>query len=143
MTAAPRPERMKRARLIHKVPPENEVHCMIADMLRFGITPGWFWWHTPNGGERPAFITKKGKRVSIEAGRLKRMGVKPGISDFLVLSPLGDLHALELKKEGKSPTSDQIDFLEIISSAGGKSAWVDNFDDAVRILRDWGALRIR
>ena len=134
---------MTAPRLIRKVPLEIEVHCMIADVLRQGLAPGWLWWHTPNGGERPAFINAKGKRVSIEAARLKRMGAKPGVSDFLLLSPIGDFHALELKREGETPTDDQTVFLAAVARAGCKSAWVDNFDDAMRILRDWGALRIR
>lgn len=142
-SSAQRPQRMKRAAHLHKSPPELEVHCMIADALRFGIMPGWFWWHTPNGGERTAFINSKGQRVSIEAARLKRMGVKPGISDFLFLSPVGVLHALELKREGRSPTGDQVDFLQIVTIAGGKAAWVDNFDDAMSVLKSWGAMRIK
>ena len=128
-----RPKRMKRAALIHKTPPEIEVHVMIADVLRFAVVPGWLWWHTPNGELRD----------KITAARLKRMGVKPGVSDFLLLSPDGDFHALELKREGKSPTGDQCDFLQSVANAGCLSAWVDNFDDAVTILRNWGALRIR
>lgn len=142
-SSAQRPQRMKRAAHLHKSPPELEVHFMIADALSYGIEPGWFWWHTPNGGERVAFINAKGKRVSPEAARLKRMGVKPGISDFLLLSPTGDLHALELKREGKIPTVDQLYFLRIVDRSGGQAAWVDNFDDAMSVLKNWGALRIR
>jgi hypothetical protein len=142
MTLATQPiQRRKRARA-SKPLPEIDVHCMIADVLMMTLKPGWIWWHTPNGGERPAFINAKGKRVSIEAARLKRMGVKPGISDFLLLSPTGELCALELKREGMSPTVDQTDFLVAVRMAGHRSAWVDNFDDAIKVLQSWGCLRI-
>ena len=132
MTAATQPmRRPKRARLPYP-PPENETHCMIADLLRLAIKPGWIWWHTPNGE----------LRNKAAAGRLKRMGVKPGVSDFLLLSPSGDFFALELKREGKSPTSDQHDFLAAVFDAGHRSDWVDTFDDAVDVLRRWGCLRM-
>lgn len=132
---------VKRKRLHRKPPPENAVHCQLADVLRLSARVGWLWWHTPNGGGRPAFITKNGKRISPEGGRLKKMGVKPGVSDFLLLSPTGDLHALELKAEGKRPDDDQVDFMRAVVDAGGKADWADSFDDAVAILTDWDAIK--
>jgi hypothetical protein len=112
--------------------PEFKVHCMVADVLRLSIAPGWLWWHTPNGEARS----------KATAGRLKRMGVKPGVSDFLLLSPEGQLHALELKRKGDKPRDDQRAFLETVEAAGGRSRWVDSFNDAVTVLIGWGAVRV-
>ena len=113
---------------------EFEVHCLLADTLKLSISPGWIWWHTPNGGQRNLG----------EAGRFKRMGVRAGILDFLfVAPPLGQLHALELKQGYGKPTEEQARFLEAVVAAGGKSAWVTGFDEAIEVLRGWGAVRIR
>jgi hypothetical protein len=119
-----------------RLPPAREfaVHAMIADTLRLSIMPAWVWWHTPNGGAR----------TKAEAGMLFRMGTKAGVSDFLLLGPpAGRLHALELKRAGIRPTEQQIAFLEAVRRAGGRADWTDNYDDAIRILADWGAVRVR
>src|SRR4249919_1526596 len=89
---------------------EFEVHCMVADLLanKRCLVPGWLWWHTPNGEAR----------TPATAGRLKRMGVKPGVSDFLLLSPDGMLHALELKRRGEKPSDEQRAFLEAVALTG-------------------------
>lgn len=124
--------------------PEFDVHCMIADDLRRWISPGWLWLHPPNGGERPAFINKHGKRVSPEGGRLARMGARPGASDFLLAAPpQARLHALELKRRGDEPTDLQLAFLDEVQAAGGLSAWVDTYPAAVEQLTAWGAFRVR
>jgi hypothetical protein len=117
-----------------RMPPafEFEVHCMVADFLRKRLVPGWLWWHTPNGEARS----------KATAGRLKRMGVLPGVSDFLLLSPDGQLYALELKRQGEKPTNDQRVFLEAVEAAGGTSGWIDSFNDAVKVLKAWGAVRV-
>jgi hypothetical protein len=72
------------------------------------------------------------------------MGVKPGVSDFILVSPVGgQIHALELKARGRKPTEDQYEFLLAIEAAGGVSAWTDKADEALRILKEWGVLRIK
>lgn len=129
-----------------KLAPAKEfaVHCLIADSLRHGISPGWIWFHCPNGGERPAFINAKGRRVSAEGGRLQRMGVKPGVSDFLLIAPPhARFYALELKRRGETPDDDQLAFLADVEAAGGAVAWVDTFDKAIAQLTAWGAIRVR
>ena len=128
------------------LPPASEfaVHCVLADLLRKSIAPGWVWFHPPNGGERPAFVNKKGKRVSIEGGRLQRMGTRPGVSDFILVAPNGGrIHALELKAKGEKPTEAQMQFLQAVENAGGTAGWADSFNGAVEILKAWGAVRVR
>ena len=125
-------------------PTEFEIHVTVADYLRHGIVPGWIWFHPPNGGERPAFINKKGKRVSAEGGRLQRMGTKPGVSDILLAkSPSGQLHALELKRKGEKPNDDQRQFMDDVIALGGRAAWADTVSGALAILTEWGALSTR
>jgi hypothetical protein len=126
--------------------PEFATHCMVADLLRNPrcLAPNWLWFHVPNGGERPAFVNKNGKRVSIEGGRLQRMGVKPGVSDFILVAPNGGrIHALELKARGEKPSEAQMQFMAAVEAAGGEVAWADSFNAAVTILKDWGAVKVR
>ena len=63
----------------------------------------------PLDEERPSQIIK-GKRVSFAGARLKRMGINPGWSDFILLSPTALAHFLELKRRGKTLSDDQDDF---------------------------------
>ena len=75
-------------------PSEFEIHCMVADYLRHGLAPGWMWFHPANGE----------LRNKATGGRLKRMGVMPGVSDIvLVCAPHATLHALELNVEREAP----------------------------------------
>lgn len=114
--------------------PEFAVHCMIADTLRASISPGWLWFHVGNGE----------LRNKATAGKLKRMGVKPGVSDFLLVAPTGGrLHALELKAKGRKPTEEQMAFICAVLDAGGKASWVDTFEAAISQLQGWGAVRVR
>jgi len=113
-------------------PLELPMHFAVADLLRMAIKPGWIWFHCPSGEFR----------FKATAGKLKRMGVKPGVADILLISPVGaKLHALELKRKHRSPTSDQTDFLNAVQACGGHSAWADSLEDAVTILLNWGAIR--
>ena len=127
-----------------KLPPgpsEFQIHCAVADYLRHGLAPGWGWFHCPNGGERPAAFVK-GKRVSFEGSRLQRMGVKPGVSDILLVkAPHARLHALELKAKGEKPTEAQDEWMQRQQVLGARVAWADSVDDALEILREWGAIR--
>ena len=123
-------------------PLEFPVHVAIADTLDRWIRPGWLWWHHPAGGERPKRVDPRtGKPYSPEASRLKRMGAKDGISDFILIGPpSGFVYAYELKRKGKRPTYEQEDFGAKIIAAGGQWAWGDTYDHAIATFQDWGAL---
>lgn len=110
---------------------EFEIHCAVADYLRHGLAKGWMWWHTPNGEYR----------MKSTAGRLKRMGVKVGVSDILLFN--GQLHALELKRQGEALSHQQLLWQNDVKALGGKVDCADNVDDALRILAGWGAISTR
>jgi hypothetical protein len=123
-------------------PSEFQIHCAVADYLRHGLAPGWAWFHPANGGERPATYTVKGKRVSFEGGRLQRMGVKPGVSDILLIkAPHATLHCLELKAKGEKMSAAQAAWQGEMGGLGAWTAWADSVDGALEILRGWGAIR--
>jgi hypothetical protein len=103
---------------------------MIADSLRLQCR--WIWWHTPSGE----------LRTKATAAKLQRMGVKKGVADFLLVKPhsAGRLYALELKRKGKKPSQEQLDFGEALEQAGGVWDWCDSYERAIAILKRWGAL---
>lgn len=120
-------------RRIRMAPPPKEraVHIAIADLLRVGAAPGWLWTHFPSGELR----TEK------TGALLKRMGVQAGWSDFLLVSPAGELHVLELKRRGSKPSEAQEQFLaEVGSRPRCHAAWTDHYEGAVEVLKMWGAI---
>lgn len=122
-------------RKARRAPPalERATHIALADTLRVSLKPGWLWFHPANGELRDQQT----------ANLLKRMGVTPGVSDFILAAPEGAmLHALELKRRGKKPTDAQRAFLAAVRAAGGLSAWADTYEAALAILIRWGAVRI-
>jgi hypothetical protein len=122
-------------RKARKLPPAKEfaTHCAVADLLRVSLSPGWIWFHYPAGENRDART----------GARLKRMGTKAGVADFLFISPPNGLfHALELKRGNLKPTPEQLEFLHQVKAAGGKANWCNSFDGAVAVLKHWGALRV-
>ena len=115
-------------------PLERAVHIAIADTLRVGLLPGWLWFHPANGELRD----------NATGALLKRMGVKPGVSDFVLMAPPhGRMHVLEIKRRGMTPTPAQYEFLDSVTISGGQAAWCDSYDQAVEILKEWGALSER
>lgn len=66
--------------------PEFRLQCAVADLLRLTAMPGVYWSALPFGEKR-----------TLETGiRLKRMGVRAGAGDFLILLN-GHAFMLELK----------------------------------------------
>src|SRR5262245_21061519 len=67
--------------------PERRFHIALADRLRAEGRPGWWWSHVPSGE----------LRTKATAALLERLGLKPGMSDFILIAPDGGHHWLELK----------------------------------------------
>jgi hypothetical protein len=120
-----------------KPPPafEFNVQCKIADDLRRWATPNWIWTHFP-AGER---------RDPITGARLKRMGLKPGWPDLVLIPPKGHPngrpHFLELKRAGGTLTEAQAGFRLWCMLNECPFVCVDDYKAAVTILQQWGALR--
>ena len=124
----------KRVRTAMPTAAEFAVHCMVADMLRRLAARDWQWSHLPFGEYRPPAT----------AARLKRMGVMPGWPDFLLLSPGGQPHFLELKREREGRLNDaQEGFAAWCGAHGVAYAVCNRFDAAIHQLTAWGALRAR
>ena len=65
----------------------NAIHVPVVAELRRWIKPGWRFFHCPNGEYRSPRT----------AGRLKAMGVLPGIPDLVLMPPSGPDHFMEFK----------------------------------------------
>ena len=115
--------------------PEFATCCALADALRIGASPDWLWMHYPAGEARTA----------ITGARLKRMGTKAGIADYLLCSPDGRLHALEMKRRGGRLSLAQEDFANWCHEHGVPHVVARSFDEAIATLTAWGVLgkRIR
>lgn len=111
---------------------EFQLACSVADMLRRWCQSGWMWSHFPAGEERP---TNAGRR-------LQRMGLKSGWPDYLLYSPSGRSHFLELKRAKRGVLSDeQKAFRDWAREHHYPHAVVDSVELAIVTLRGWGALR--
>lgn len=63
----------------------------------------------------------------------------PGVSDIIGMTKKGRFFAIEVKVPGKTPSREQIDYIDLINSNGGMADWVTNVEDA-KALIDAGAI---
>ena len=112
---------------------ETQLQIAVADYLRYQYRHVLFF-HVPNGGAR-------WKR---EAGKLKRMGVLPGVPDLLIFEPRGGFHglAIELKVKGNYPTHSQKIVLEQLNSKGWKAVSCYGFDKAREVIDAYLSARV-
>ena len=99
--------------------------------LREGMLPELKWlFHIPNGG----------KRNPREAGRLKAMGVKSGVSDLFLPVPMGKYHGLwiEMKRQDGGHTSaDQKKWIEDMRKNGYKAEVCRGWQEAARVIEQY------
>jgi hypothetical protein len=110
---------------------ERRTHILVADELRMACKPGWWWSHIPSGE----------LRTQQTGALLKRMGLRPGMGDFLLVSPTGTHHWLELKRGYDTELGPaQIEFCRTMRGRGVPYAVARSFAAAVTQLKTWGAL---
>lgn len=88
--------------------------------------------HVPNGE----------KRDPRTAAKLQAMGVRPGVSDLVVIVA-GRAHFIELKTEKGKLSPDQKVFLADAETAGCKTHVVRSMNELAGVLNAIGALRVR
>lgn len=114
-------------------PKESKLHIDVANTLRDHCLPDWRWSHFPAGA--PTNV--------ITGSRLKRMGLRRGWADFLLISPTGLAHCLECKRMGEGLTDDQEGFQAWCMGHGVPFVTAYSIDDALTAFDEWGCLRIR
>lgn len=82
--------------------------------------------HVPNGGSRNI----------IEATKLKKMGVRPGVSDIIICHPKKTQIAFIELKVGKNKLTDsQKLFIKVVEKLGHFTALVRSLDEFKEVLR--------
>lgn len=110
---------------------EFRTACAFAATLRQWAQDDWMWLHVPNGEARSAAT----------GARLKRMGVKPGVPDYLFISPAGQAYFLELKRGNGALSETQIEFRDWCQAHGVPWHCARSYDEAVAAVTAWGVLR--
>ena len=119
--------------MVRRLPPalERRTHIAIADLLCHTARAGWWWSHIPSGEYR----------TEATGALLKRMGLKPGMLDFLFISPTGRMFWLELKRGFRAPMSEaQQTFCLELRRRNIAFFVARSYDDAVVQLQQWGVL---
>lgn len=120
---------------------EDNLQIQTARWLRLQY-PHVIAFHVPNGGKRPSTtIRRKGKiyQVNVTGAKLKRMGALAGVSDWLVLHPIGPYSGaiIELKVKGGTLQESQSDFLARCKVAGYWTAVCWSFDGFVEAIETY------
>lgn len=114
-------------------PKEIVLHMSVAKLLRDFGRADWQWTHIPAGEARD-------KRT---AGKLKQMGTRAGWPDFVLVPPSGNLHCLELKREGEKLSDEQDKFRDWCIRHGVPHVVAFSIDDALAAVDLWGCLTHR
>lgn len=119
----------RRARRRHE---EDDLQASLVQHLEWRLVRGVVWYAVPNGE----------KRDKITASRLKRLGVRAGVADLAFVLPGGSAAYLELKagKDGRQ-SKEQKQFEADVLAAGARYALARTIDDALAVLKEWGAIR--
>lgn len=114
-------------------PKEHVLHFAVAKVLRDHCLPEWMWTHIASGELRDVRTATK----------LKRMGVRRGWPDFVLVPPTGQIHCLELKRAGETLTEDQEAFQTWCIKHCVPHSVAYSFGDALAVLDLWGCLRLK
>lgn len=106
---------------------ELSLHMSVAALLRRGWPANLIWFHCPNGE----------RRDKATAGKLKGMGVLPGVPDFVFVMPNGQAAFLELKARAGETSPAQDDFCDRAKACGCAYAVARSMEDVETILTRW------
>ncbi len=109
---------------------ERDLHGYTADLLRLMARPGVLWLH----------IANEGARSPRTGAYLKRMGMRPGAADFLIVR-FGHAYFLELKTGKGKLSPAQTAFRWDSLDAGSPYAICRTPEDVRKTLEEWDAIR--
>lgn len=111
-------------------PTEDQLQIYSADVFRTFKRPGVVGFHVPNGGVRHPATAK----------RLKAMGTRPGVSDWIFIIPGGHVRCLELKDHKGRQSPDQIEFQAEVEACGIPYAIARTPDEIDGVLSAFGVI---
>jgi hypothetical protein len=120
--------------------PEAAIQRALCQHLDIRGAPGLVWFHVPQGNKLGGKISAKG--IAIQGAINRALGVKRGVSDLIFLHD-AKFYALEIKVDGRTPTAEQLEFIDRVNAAGGFATWCAGLDRAIACLTAWGLLRGR
>ncbi len=106
---------------------ETAIQMDIARFLRAAWPADLPWWHTPNGELRDRVV----------AGKLKAMGVRPGVWDLAFILPDGVARFIEVKSAKGTLSPDQKTFKEQGLVLGCRFAVARSDHDVEAIITAW------
>ncbi len=120
--------------------PEEALHRVIVQYLRFGLPKEWVFWATPN---------QRGTRKAWEVKLLSGLGVRAGIPDLFVAgegkvigieikAPVGTLKSGSKSRAKPNLSQAQKDTIGALAEAGIPTIVVRSLDEAVEALRALG-----
>jgi hypothetical protein len=86
-------------------------------------------------------VPNAAKRSPATAARMRAEGLMPGVADLCVMLPAGQVRWLELKAARGRQSPEQEMFEEVCEVLGHSYAIARNLDEAIAILKSWGALK--
>jgi hypothetical protein len=117
------------AKRLERVQPEAAIQRAVFEHLGWRGVDGLFAFHPANGGWRSP----------VEAAIFQGLGVVAGVPDVVVICN-GQVFALELKAEGRRPTSAQLAAQQAMRRAGAHVATACGIDAALDQLKLWGLI---
>ena len=102
---------------------EDHFHHTVFDYLFHQYRKKAFFFHVPNEGRRTPF----------ERFKAKYLGMKPGISDWIIIKET-DILFLELKIKPNKPTQYQKNFIERMRELGFYGEFAYSFEEAKDII---------
>ena len=86
-------------------------------------------------------IPNEAKRSFTLAARMKASGLRAGVADLCIMFPEGRVAWLELKTLKGRQTPEQKNFEEVCDVLGHRYGLAHSLDEAIDILKRWGALK--
>jgi hypothetical protein len=118
---------MKYTKLQCPAQAEADVQASILDWISV-VAPAVFAFHPANGGYR----------TPTEAKRFKRLDVRPGVPDLVVIDRGGIARFIEVKGPDGDLSKVQKEVRDRLISMGVSYAVAQSIDDARLAFRDWG-----
>lgn len=130
-------------------PTEHKIQCAIVEWANKAHTKnglsiiGEFLIAYPNGGSRKKIKLKSGKFFSLEGKRLKKEGVKAGVSDLFLAIPSNDFGGLwmEVKTHKGKVSKHQQSWIDLMRFAGYCAGVVRSVDDGIQAIKDYLGMR--